>query len=84
MLLDKTIKHRTDKIQLLLKEFSRQIQKSNTLALDLLVLKEIQFEKEKKGNKSKSSKKPLSAIGGKKVIKGQNNNKQSTFKRKSN
>jgi hypothetical protein len=36
MLLDKTINHRTDKIQLLLKEFSRQIQKSNTLALDLM------------------------------------------------
>ena len=51
----------------------------NTLALDLLVLKEIQFEKEKKGNKSKSSKKPLSAIGGKKVIKGQNNNNNPTI-----
>ena len=36
MLLDKKIKHRTDKIQLLLNEFSRQIQKSNTLALDLM------------------------------------------------
>ena len=36
MLLDKTIKHRTDKIQLLLNEFSRQIQKSNLLALDLM------------------------------------------------
>jgi hypothetical protein len=36
MLLDKTIKHRTDKIQLILNEFSRQIQKSNSLALDLM------------------------------------------------
>ena len=36
MLLDKTIKHRTDKIQLLLNEFSRQIEKSNSLALDLM------------------------------------------------
>ena len=36
MLLDKTIKHRTEKIQLLLNEFSRQIQKSNSLALDLM------------------------------------------------
>ena len=36
MLLDKNIKHRTDKIQLLLNEFSRQIQKSNSLALDLM------------------------------------------------
>jgi hypothetical protein len=36
MLLDKTIKHRTDKILLILNEFSRQIQKSNSLALDLM------------------------------------------------
>mgnify|MGYP002624472679 CR=1 FL=1 len=36
MLLDKTTKHRTDKIQLILKEFSRQIQKINSLALDLM------------------------------------------------
>ena len=36
MLLDKTIKNRTDKIKLLLNEFSRQIQKSNSLALDLM------------------------------------------------
>ena len=36
MLLDKKAKHRTDKIQLILKEFSRQIQKSNSLALDLM------------------------------------------------
>ena len=36
MLLNKTINHRTEKIQLLLNEFSRQIQKSNTLALDLM------------------------------------------------
>ena len=36
MLLDKTTKHRTEKIQLILKEFSRQIQKSNSLALDLM------------------------------------------------
>ena len=36
MLLDKTTKHRTDKIQLMLNEFSRQIQKSNSLALDLM------------------------------------------------
>ena len=36
MLLDKTTKHRTDKIHLMLNEFSRQIQKSNSLALDLM------------------------------------------------
>ena len=36
MLLDKTTKHRTEKIQLILNEFSRQIQKSNSLALDLM------------------------------------------------
>ena len=36
MLLNKKIKHRTDKIQLILNEFSRQIQKSNNLALDLM------------------------------------------------
>ena len=36
MLLNKKIKRRTDKIQLLLNEFSRQIQKSNNLALDLM------------------------------------------------
>ena len=38
MLLDKTTKHRTDKIQLMLNEFSRQIQKSNSLALDLMTV----------------------------------------------
>ena len=36
ILLDKTTKHRTEKIQLILNEFSRQIQKSNSLALDLM------------------------------------------------
>ena len=36
MLLNKKINHRTDKIQLILNEFSRQIQKSNNLALDLM------------------------------------------------
>ena len=36
MLLNKKINHRTDKIQLILNEFSRQIQKSNSLALDLM------------------------------------------------
>ena len=38
MLLDKTNKHRTDKIQLMLNEFSRQIKKSNSLALDLMTV----------------------------------------------
>ena len=38
MLLDKTTKHRTDKIQLMLNEFSRQIKKSNSLALDLMTV----------------------------------------------
>ena len=36
MLLDKSIKHRTEKMQLLLNEFSRQIQKSDSLAKDLM------------------------------------------------
>ena len=36
MLLDKKTKHRTGKIYLMLKEFSRQIKKSNSLALDLM------------------------------------------------
>ena len=36
MLMNKKIKHRTDKIKLILNEFSRQIQKSNNLALDLM------------------------------------------------
>ena len=36
MLLDKTLFHRIDKIKLLLNEFIRQIQKSNSLALDFM------------------------------------------------
>ena len=36
MLVDKTIYHRIEKIQLLLNEFIRQIKKSNTLALNLI------------------------------------------------
>ena len=36
MLLDKTTKNRVESIQLILNEFSRQIQKSNSLALDLM------------------------------------------------
>ena len=39
----------------------------NSIALDLLLLKEIQFEKEIKGNKKKLPKKPASALGAKKV-----------------
>ena len=39
----------------------------NTIALDLLLLKEIQFEKEIKGNKKKLPKKPASAMGAKKL-----------------